>query len=227
MAEENPEEFSSWCPGSGGGQSWWDWTGEVQHLECTGPDLDNSSEPFGTVHMRSAPTCLVVQSPWSLQAKFQGGSEPAKLRISRQVLNRVKTPSLRNLSCCSRCFTTDNFTKFLILSKNGYFTVRLTVRVDLPFPPPCGQLFIHFLVCPKNRCVLVQKHCLSPFEWVKIWLAWPSFTTPLIFISKVWGGKVGIFCLGACEVARSQQGRLAWIVQPGLLSALNQAWPAI
>ena len=36
--------------------------------------------------------------------------------------------------------------------KNGYFTVRLTVRVD---PPPYGQLFVIFLVYEKNRCFLV------------------------------------------------------------------------
>ena len=49
------------------------------------------------------------------------------------------------------------------------------------------------------------------------------FTTLSYSYQKFGAGKVGIFCLGACEAARIQQARLAWIVQPGLLSALNQA----
>ena len=195
MAEENPEEFSSWCPGSGGGQSLWDWAGEVQHFECTGPDLDNSSEPFCTVHIRSAPTCLVVQSPWSLQAKFQGGLEPAKTRISRQVLNRA-------------C---------------------LAVRDALQQITPLQSAFHAFLVCPKNRCVLVQtfKPFLVGQNMASLAVKYLFFTTLSYSYQKFGAGKVGIFCLGACEAARIQQARLAWIVQPGLLSALNQAWPAI
>ena len=31
-----------------------------------------------------------------------------------------------------------------VVKKNGYFTVRLTVRVDPPHPPPSGQLFCDF-----------------------------------------------------------------------------------
>ena len=31
-----------------------------------------------------------------------------------------------------------------VVKKNGYFTVRLTVRVDPPPPPPYGQLFCDF-----------------------------------------------------------------------------------
>ena len=52
--------------------------------------------------------------------------------------------------------------------KNGYFRVRLTVRLEAT--PPYDQLFVFILVCPKtsvswskNKCFLVQKHCFQPF----------------------------------------------------------------
>ena len=36
--------------------------------------------------------------------------------------------------------------------KNGYFTVRLTVRVDPPTPSPLRTVFLNFLWCvQKNR----------------------------------------------------------------------------
>ena len=40
-------------------------------------------------------------------------------------------------------FFFDDFPKGSRQKKNGYFTVRLTVRVDPP-PPPYGQLFCDF-----------------------------------------------------------------------------------
>ena len=94
------------------------------------------------------PGCTIPLEPASQIPRWLGTCKNAHFATGVQ-------SSQNSLPCCPRCFTTDNFTKFLILSKNGYFTVRLTVRVDLPFPPPCGQLFIHFLVCPKNRCFMV------------------------------------------------------------------------
>ena len=42
---------------------------------------------------------------------------------------------------------------------------KLTVRVD---PTPCGQLFVNFLVCAKNRFFLSKNTFLRPYQWVKI-----------------------------------------------------------
>ena len=70
----------------------------------------------------------------------------------------------------------------LIVNKeNGYFTVRLTVRVDHTHPPPpphhhhthdthtsFSQLFVILLVCAKKQVFLGQKHCFKPFLVVKM-----------------------------------------------------------
>ena len=105
----------------------------------------------------------------------------------------------------------------------------LAVRDALQQITPLRSAFHAFLVCPKNWCVLVQtfKPFLVGQNMASLAVKYLFFTTLSYSYQKFGAGKVGIFCLGACEAARIQQARLAWIVQPGLLSALNQAWPAI
>ena len=77
----------------------------------------------------------------------------------RSILAYCFVTSIYSIFCY---FTLSLLLRGVVKKNNGYFTVRLTVRVD-PLPPG-RQLFANlFWWMQKEWCFLAQKHCFKPF----------------------------------------------------------------